>query len=276
MADFCQVGNTPELEIEGIIFKRESLNPSGSVKDRGISYQLTWAKKEKIKDLVISSSGNGAISACYFCQKLDLNLYIFVSPKINKRKLETIQSYPFQINVSKRPVSDSIKFAQRNNFYLLRPSTDPRGTVGYRKIAEEIIANQGRVDSIFIPVSSGTTLVGIVEGFKPVYLPQIHVVQTTAVNPIARVFDQDFGPSQNSLAGALVAKYTPRKKQVVDLVKKSGGWGWVISDQEILKANDWLITKGVRASYEGSAALAGIWKARKNGWNFGRVVCLLT
>lgn len=291
--DTSQVGRTQEIKLEGIIFKREDLNPSGSVKDRGISYQLNWAKKESIKDLVISSSGNAAISACYFCQKLDLNLFVFASPKINKKKLATIQDYPFQVMVSKRPVSESIKFAKKNNFYHLRASTDPRGIIGYKKIAKEILGNlacrqagqvnqvnqvnRGRINSIFIPVSSGTTLVGIAEGFKQLgFLPQIHAVQTTAVNTIAKHFDQDFTPSKTSLADALVAKFTPRKKQIIELVRESKGWGWIVNDKQILEADKWLQEKGIITSYEGACALAGIWKARKKGWELGKTVCLLT
>lgn len=275
--DTSQVGRTQEIKLEGIIFKREDENPTGSVKDRGISYQLEWAKKLEIKDLVISSSGNAAISACYFCQKLDLNLFVFISPKINKKKLAAIQDYPFQVLVNKRAKSGSIKFARKNNYYHLRSSTDPRGTIGYQRIADEILGNRGRIDSIFIPVSSGTTLVGVAEGFRKAgFLPQIHAVQTTAVNTIAKSFDQDFTPSKISLADALVAKHTPRNKQVIELVKESKGWGWVITDEQIIEADRWLQEKGITTSYEGTAALAGIWKARKKNWQLGKVICLLT
>lgn len=291
--DISQVGNTREVEAGEIIFKREDENPSGSVKDRGVSYQLDWAKKEGIKSLVISSSGNAAISACFFCQTLNLNLYIFVSPKINKKKLNVIQEYPFRISVSKRPLSDSIKLAKKNNFYHLRSSTDPRGSIGYQRIAEEILGdwgnppsprlqrtsqgNQEGINSIFIPVSSGTTLVGISEGFnRQGSLPQIHAVQTTKVNTIAKHFDQEFTPTKTSLADALVAKFTPRKKQIIGFIRESKGWGWVIDDKEILKADEWFKNRGIETSFEGGAALAGIWKAKQNGWKLGKTVCLLT
>lgn len=278
------MGNTKEIEIEGIVFKREDLNPSGSVKDRGISRQFNWAKKENLKDLVISSSGNAAISSCWLAKRLDLNLYIFVSPRINKKKLEIIQNYLFRIYVSKRPLSDSIKFAKKNNFYHLRSSADPRGTIGYQEIGREILGNQvnrenqGQIDSIFIPVSSGTTLAGVAEGFEKMnFLPQIHAVQTTAVNVIAGVFDRDFTPNKTSLADALVARYTSRKKQVVDLIKKSGGWGWVVGDEQIVEADKWLQKERILTSFEGAAALAAVWKAREKGWELGnRIVCLLT
>jgi len=279
----CQVGNTPEVEIEGIIFKRDDMNPSGSVKDRGIAYQLDWVKKQGIKDLVISSSGNAAISACYFCKRLELNLFVFVSPKINHKKLDILHQYPFQVFINKRAKSESIKFAKRNNFFHLRSSADPRGTIGYQEIAKEILEDRGnqggwgQINSIFIPVSSGTTLVGINEGFgRQGFLPQIHAVQTTAINSIARLFDRDFRPSKTSLADSLVARTTPRRKQLIGIITKSKGFGWVIANDEIIEASQWLEGRKLLTSFEGAAALAGIWKARKKNWQLGKVVCLLT
>jgi len=271
------VGETQEIVIEDIIFKREDRNPTGSVKDRGISHQLDWAKKQGIRDLVISSSGNAAISACYFCQKLGLNLSTFVSPRINKKKLDIIHGYIFQVFVSPRAKSDSIKFAKKNNFFHLRASTDPRGKAGYQTIAKEITADHGQINSLFVPVSSGSTLIGVAEGFRAIgYLPQIHAVQTTTVNTIAKTFDYDFISTKTSLASALVAKYTPCKSQAINLIKESKGHGWVISDQEILTADQWLQEKRIITSYEGGAALAAIWKAKKNNWQLGKMVCLLT
>lgn len=282
MDDSCQVGNTPEVEMGGIIFKREDLNPSGSVKDRGISYQLNWAKKEGIKNLILSSSGNAAISACFFGQKLGLELFIFVSPKTDKKKLAIIKKYSFRVFITNRPISDSIKFAKKNNFYHLRPSTDPRGTVGYREIAREILESQGNqgnrgIGAVFIPVSSGTTLMGVAEGFrKSDFLLQLHIVQTAVVCPLAGKFDKDFVPAKLSLASALVAKYVPKKQEIIQLVKDSGGWGWVVSDEEIVEADGWLKERGVATSFEGAASLAAVWKAKNKGWNLGKTVCLLT
>ena len=279
------MGDTPEIEIEGIIFKREDLNPSGSVKDRGISYQLNWAKKEGIKDLVLSSSGNAAISACFFGKKFGLELFIFVSPKINKKKLAIIKKYPYRVFITNRPVSDAIKFAKKNNFYHLRLSTDPRGAIGCCEIAREISESQGnqgnqgnrRVDAVFFPVSSGTTLMGVAQGFKKLsFLPQLHIVQTTAVCSLAGKFDKDFVPTASSLASALVAKYVPKKQEIIQLVKDSGGWGWVVSDEEIVNADGWLKEHGVITSFEGAASLAAVRKAKNKGWKLGKTVCLLT
>lgn len=270
-------GDTPEIKSEGIIFKREDQNPTGSLKDRGMAYQVSWALSQGRKDLVISSSGNAAISAATYAHLAKIKLHAFVSPKISPGKFEQLQRLKVSVFSTPRPVSEAVKFSKKNNFLNLRPSSSAIGAQGYKSLAFELHQNLGKIESLFIPVSSGTALVGIAAGYKILgYLPRLHIVQTTAVCPLARLFDKDIKSSGRSLAEGLVAKTTPRKDEIIQLVKNSGGWGWVVSDEEIRQAWERLETWGISTSAEGAAALAGSEKAKKKGWQLGKTVCLLT
>ncbi|MDP3888832.1 MAG: pyridoxal-phosphate dependent enzyme, partial [bacterium] len=271
-------GNTPVVEKEGIFFKREDQNPTGSLKDRGLSYQISKAHSLGKQDLVISSSGNAAISAASYCNLAGIKLHVFVSPKIKEGKVKEIAKSGAQIHKGLRPVSSAIRYAKENDFLNLRPSVGDEGWVGYQTISFELNQELGKIDNIFIPVSSGTALVGINKGFEKIgYLPQVHFVQTTAVCPIASLFDHSFESSNSSIADALIAKAVPRKDEIVEIVKKSGGFGWVVSDLEIESAGKKLDSWQISTSAEGAAALAGIYKAKENGKNLGeKIVCLLT
>ncbi len=202
----------------------------------------------------------------------------FVSPKINSSKLAQLAKLEVHIIQSTRPISDSFKYANENNIYNLRPSKDLHGDTGFATIAFELNDELGKkADAVFFPLSSGTTLTGVAKGFEKLgYLPKLYVVQTTRVHPIASLFDKDFVKTNTSLADALVAKYTPRHDEVISFIKKSGGGGFVISDEEILKANDYLTKNSINCSFEGAAALAGLWKSQKRGFQFNSPVCLLT
>lgn len=271
-------GKTPEIISEGIIFKREDQNPTGSLKDRGMAYQISRSFSQGARELVLSSSGNAAISAAAYCRLAKIKLHVFVSTKINLQKLEKIRQLGAEVMLSARPVSEAIRFSKETGFLNLRPSTQDDGLEGYKSLAFEIHRNLGKVDSIFIPVSSGTALVGMAEGYKTLgYLPQLNLVQTTAVCPLAGLFDKDYKVSKVSLADALVARIVPRKKEILKLVEDSGGGGWVISDEQIRQAAKKLGNLGISTSAEGAAALAAIWKAKKKGKDLGeKVVCLLT
>ena len=271
-------GGTPQMVFGGIVFKREDKNPTGSLKDRGMAYQISQAYQEGAKNLVISTSGNAGISAAAYCQLAKIRLHVFISPKIDQLKMEKIRQLGAKINLTKRPVSEAMKFSQAMGFSNLRPSTQANGTAGYRSLAFELHQSLGKVENLFLPVSSGTALVGMAEGFKILgYLPRFHLVQTTTVCPLAGLFDRDYQKGEKSLAEALVARVTPRKEQVLNLVADSGGGGWVISDRQIRQAWEELTKWGIQTSAEGAAALAAIRKAQRKGEKLeGEIVCLLT
>lgn len=271
-------GNTPEIILEeGLIVKREDLNPTGSLKDRGMAYLISRVLSEGWKNLVLSSSGNAAISAAQYCRLAGINLCVFVSPKIKREKLREIKKQKIKFFQTLRPVSEAVKFAKKNGYYNLRPSQNEFGSEGYQTIAFELVESQGHIFDFFLPVSSGVALSGIAEGFKVLgFMPRLHACQSTAVYPIASIFDDDFVPEKESLADSLVAKFTPLKDEAIKIIKESEGGGWVISNQEIVTAQKKLERERIETSAEGALALAAFFKARNKGWKLGKAVCLLT
>jgi len=262
---------------EGLVLKREDENPTGSLKDRGMAYLVSWAKSLGKKEAALSSSGNAAIAASEYCRLAGIKLHVFVTPKIIEGKSAQLKKAGADISFSNRPVSEAIKFCRQKGILNLRPSQNQFGPEGYQTIAFELAESEGAIEDIFIPVSSGVALTGITEGFKKLgFLPRLHVCQSSAVCPIASLFTKDFQPEKSSLAEALVAKYTPLRLKVTSLVKESGGTGWVISNEEIKEAQAELEKKEIITSAEGALALAAWQKAKASHWPVGKAVCLLT
>lgn len=271
-------GKTKLVEVEGISFKCEFENPSGSVKDRGIAYQLAKILERGFKSAVISSSGNAAISAAFYCQKAGITLYVYVSPNINPAKLYELEKYPCRITKTIKPISSAWGLAKTDPaIFNLRQSKDPNAVYGYQTIAFELLEQKPETDAVFIPVSSGTAFAGIYQGFKKLgRLPALHIVQTEAIHPIAAIYDKDFEEKKKSLADAIVARFTDRETMIKDGIVQSRGNGWVISDKEMVQAKEWLKRNDLICSYEGAAALAALWKARTKGYQYSYPVCLLT
>lgn len=271
-------GNTPIIDLDpGIFLKREDLNPTGSLKDRGMAYLISFALSQGEKNLALSSSGNAAISAAAFCQKAGINLKVFISPNIKKEKLQEIQKYKVSIVESSRPISDCAKFCSQNKFLNLRPSAHPRGTEGYQTIAFEIAEQVGLIENIFIPVSSGVAFVGIFEGFQKIgILPRFHLCQSSFLCPIASLFEKDYQPEKVNLTDALVARFTPLKQKILEIINQSNGTGWVIEGKDIKKASALLQKKGISTSFEGALTYAAFLKAKTKDKNLNNSVCLLT
>jgi len=161
------MANTPLIKLENIYFKREDLNFTGSAKDRSLVFQIANLKKQGYESAVISSTGNAAISAAYFCHLNQIELTVFLSPKVNQNKLDLIKKNNCQIIISDKPISDAIKYSKKTNSYLLRQSTDPSALIGYQEIGKELTKELPEITSIFVPVGSGTTLLGISKALNP-------------------------------------------------------------------------------------------------------------
>lgn len=257
--------------------KREDLNPTGSLKDRGMAYLISCAYSQGHKQFVLSSSGNAAISALALCQKAGLQLKIFVSPNVDKNKLAVLKEQKADVIQDDRPVSSALRFGKENNYYNLRPSINQFGPEGYQTIAFELAEKLGIISDIFIPVSSGVNMFGVYKGFEKLgFIPRFHLCQSSKVHPLAEIFDKDFTEEENSLATALVAKLSPLKNYLINAVKVSKGNGWVIGNSLIDSTQEFLEDNDVSTSNEGALALVAVVKARKAGFKMEKPVVLLT
>lgn len=270
-------GGTTLKNINGVYYKCEYENPSGSVKDRSMAYQISKIFQDGVKKAVISSSGNAGISASAYSKLANIELVVFFSAKINEKKLKILSSYGYKLIETATPLRDALTFSKLKNCYNLRQSKDEYAVYGYSTIAYELQEVEPLIDAVFVPVSSGTTLVGIYNGYQKFgRIPAFHIVQTEKVHPVAKYFDQDFQSTNQSLADGIVAKYTPRTKEIIKIIKISKGSGWIVSEEEIMKAADYLLQNGLNCSYEGAMAYAGYQKAKKKGFIYNKPLCLLT
>ena len=265
-------GNTPLccLKVEGqrIWFKDENANPTGSFKDRCLAYQISYYYSLGKKEFVISSSGNAAISAGSIVKLLsDATLDIFFSHNINPKKLDkllNLKNKRIHLIQDFKAKSAAIVFAKKENKINLRASSDSIALIGYKTIAYELAIKAKNSDGIFIPTSSGTAALGIALGFKDLGIDiPIFICQTTKINSIAREFDSDFHPTKTSLADAIVDRVAHRKLQLIELIKKTNGDAFVISDEELILAREKMLEGGKNFSYNSLLGLAGLLKSKQ-------------
>ena len=271
--------------IDGIdvTFKHEQTNPNGSFKDRSLAYQLSHYLSEGKRSFVISSSGNAAISAAAYARLKGLELTVFVAEKINRQKLaklESLQNKQIKLIKSKQPKSDAIKFAGANAVVNLRGSVDEHAVMGFKTVAYELLDKFPSLDSVFVACSSGTSATGIALGFKEANRTdvQLHICQTGYIHPIAKEFDTNFKEEEDSMADAIVDRVARRKNKLIELVKASGGSGWVITDTGLRLAHEAANQKGSLKgmSYNSLLPLAGLRKALVSGFNLKNPVVILS
>lgn len=267
--------NTPLVQLDNFYLKREDQNITGSAKDRALPLQIENLKKNNFNQAVISSTGNAAISAAHFCHQENIKLTIFLSPHVSKEKLNLLKKYDHEIIFSHQPISDAVKFSKSQNSYLLRQSTDPSSLSGYQTISQELIEQIPQITSIFIPIGSGTTLLGISQ--KLPASVKIFGVQSAANSTISKFFDPSFTPETRLITDALSVKFLPNKNKIIETIKNSSGSGLTIQNEEIVNVDSYLKSKNIITSLEGSLAFAACQKAIKNNLDIGQhPVILLT
>lgn len=275
---------------EDLYFKHEEIHPYRSHKGRSIPLMIDIYIKEGFTEFAISSSGNAALAAGLHIVKLNaenpdrpITLKMFIGNKIEPGKRDMLKKLFIDPKIIltqvDRPMQAAFEEGKKSGVKVLRQSTDDVALLGYSALAEELSQNLTRISAIFIPTSSGTAAQAIGKAFRDLKLsPQIHIVQTSQVHPIASHFDDDVMPQEISRANAIVDIIGHRKDTVIETVKQSGGFGWKITNEKLEQAT--ILTRektGIILSPNSALAVAGMQKAVERGWHWeGAVVCLIT
>ncbi|OGH58821.1 MAG: hypothetical protein A2725_03665 [Candidatus Magasanikbacteria bacterium RIFCSPHIGHO2_01_FULL_33_34] len=269
------------LGVSNIILKREDLNPYGSHKGRSIPLMIETYIKKGTTNFVISSSGNAALASIRYIQENNkvntkVTLKILIGKNIEQIKYRLLQNEITDENIIieqvHNPKQTAFKMDKEKIAVNLRQSTDDLALTGYKSLTKELKEIKN-LQAIFIPTSSGTTAQALA-----VINTQIHIIQTTNCHPIAENFDKNFENTDRSIAGAIVDKVAHRKEKIIELIKKSQGFGWIATDKEIRKAIKLVKEKtDIDISPNSALSIAGLQKAIKNNWKWnGTIVCLIT
>lgn len=275
-----------ESETQRVYLKLETENPNKSFKDRSLAYQISFYKSIGTKKLLISSSGNAAVSAAsYVGLASEMQLAIFMSVHANPEKVkkvnELISKYSnVAVNYSKKPKSEAMKFSNYGSYLNLRGSQDPNAVIGFKTISYELANQAPEADAVFVPCSSGTSTSGIYQGYRDLEQkpPQIHIAQTSKICPIAKEYDVIYEKAETSLADAIVDRVAHRKKEIMGIIDETNGFGWIIDDNLLETAVKFLQEKTgfANLTYNGVLSFAALLKAIKQKRRFEKPVCVIS
>lgn len=275
---------------QNLFFKRDDQNPSGSFKDRLIEFLWLRLLELDSKEIILSSSGNLAISLLYFQinsnKKLTQKIKVFVKEGMLETKFNKLRTLADQAQaelvISSKPKSDCFRYAQQPGVYWLRNSEGEDYPQAYHSLGEEILnyekESELMFDAIFVCTSSGTAAQGIMEEFiqKERKLP-VFVVQTSHINSISKEFDSEVESEDDTLANAISDRVAKRKNTVIELVKKLQGSGIVCDNKQIAESQQ-ILQKLLNSDFSGNAALslAGFFKSQEKGYNLANPLLIIS
>lgn len=278
------------LKFQHLYFKREDKNETGSLKGRSLAYQLSLARQKGATAAVISTSGNAGIAAAAYAKEAGMRMFIFISPDTENAKIADMQKYDPVIIKSDRAIRFANYVAARYKIPNLRPSRDEDSIEGFKSIAFEIAEQAGEVDAVFTFVTSGSSFVGMYRGFERYCeegrlkkIPRMYAVQTGEIFSVAEEFTENEAmigmrpqsDGEKPGAGRLGVKHTPRKDEILDIIKRTDGRGVYVRDEDIKSAQEFLKARKIETSLEGCASFAGLVRLQTVK-NFDTAVCIFS
>lgn len=274
-------GWTPLVKFsDNVHFKLENLNPTGSFKDRG-SATLISAIHELIENaggyVSEDSSGNAGASMAAYASRAGLKARIYVPETVTGPKFNQIQFYGAEVakvSGSRSKVAEEAQKPERSKIYVGHV-LHPLFRDGMRSFAYELAEqfDWHMPERIFLPVSAGTLLLGMISGFKHLVdseaikaLPRIVACQTRQVSPLYhRIKNLGYSPPAKitSVADALVSVKPPLLELMVKSLKEVNGDAVMVEEEETMKAFRELAARGFFVEPSSAVAYAAYKKQLK-------------
>ena len=264
-----------------VCLKLESLNPTGSFKDRG-STVLVSALHRLVKEaggyVSEDSSGNAGASVAAYAARAGLKAKIYVPESVAGPKLNQIRFYGaevIKVSGSRARVAEEAQKTSKTGFYVGH-ILHPLFRDGIRSLAYEVAEQLGwsAPDRVYLPVSAGTLLLGVIEGFDHLVesgilhsMPKIVACQTEQVSPLFHSFKGiSYHPPEKitSVADALVSVHPPLLDVMVERLRAVNGESVMVEEQEIIEAFRKLAQNGFFVEPSSAVAYAAYSKELKD------------
>jgi threonine synthase len=184
-----------------LYIKNETLNPTGSFKDRGMSLALTMAKVQGVHCVCLPSAGNAGIAAAAYAQKGGLECHVFLPESIPKEFLIQTKQYGAETYLYGNNIAEAagkMKEIRQKDWFDLSTLKEPFRIEGKKTLGYEIVEQLGWKfpDVIVYPTGGGTGLIGMWKAFQELKSlgwvrgkpPRMVAAQSEGCAPVVRAF----------------------------------------------------------------------------------------
>lgn len=296
-------GNTPLLKLNRLMekyslpevfIKNETVNPTSSFKDRGTAVALQKALSLGVRRIGTVSTGNMASSTAAYGAKAGLKTIVLLKEDTSPAKLLAAGFHsPLLIKVRGdygKLFDESFSIGKKHNIYFMN-SVDPLRIEGYKLTGFEIflqLKNQAP-SFIFVPVSSGGHLIGLIRAFLDLKwegwiknFPTFVGVQARGCSPITRAYASGKPKVKRirkaeTIAHSISNPDPPGGNILLKLVRETNGIMLDVSDREILKAQKILAElEGIFCEPASATTLAGLLSGKVKVSSNNQVVLVIT
>jgi len=154
-----------------VVLKLESLQYTGSFKDRGAYNKLKSLTPAEAKNGVIAmSAGNHAQGVACFAQRLGIPAVIVMPVATPFTKVERTRGFGARVVIEGDTIDAAAVFARElaksENLTFVHPYDDPRIVAGQGTIGLELLEDCPDLDTIVVPIGGGGIISGIATAAK--------------------------------------------------------------------------------------------------------------
>ncbi|MFC0530309.1 pyridoxal-phosphate dependent enzyme [Phytohabitans kaempferiae] len=264
------------LGLRHLSAKMESLNPTGSYKDRVAAMSLSLARQRGDTGWIATSSGNAGLAMAAYGTRAGLPGFLCLVASAPLEKRLPLMPYPIGLvavdGVGRQSTgtSESVLFdhvcaaAERHRLFLgvTAHAFNPDGMRGIDTIGYELAEQAPDATHVYVPTGGGGLLVAVARGLRHRNHPaRVVVAQPEGCAPIVRFLDGEVPrPAVDRCdtdISALQLPHPPDGQLAADAVLHSRGWGTAADDKAILSAQRLLAaTEGVFVEPASAATVA--------------------
>lgn len=274
-----------KCNMNNVLLKDESTNPTGSFKARGISMAISKAKELGIKHCVIPTAGNAGGALAAYCAKADMGATVIMPRHTSDTLKEECRLFGAELILLDGLIDTCGKMAKQlshdKGYFDVSTLKEPYRLEGKKTIGFEIAeqCNWQLPDVIIYPTGGGTGLIGIWKAFKELIalgwitgkLPRMVIVQSENCAPMMEMWKhgritEAFNPLP-SIAYGLAVPFPFAKDLMMNVIQESNGTVVTVSEDQIRSSIEYIASaEGVLLSPEGSSTYMAMKKLVKAGW----------
>lgn len=290
-------GLRSELKMSALWLKDDSVQPTGSLKDRPSALIIACARERERHVVATASTGNAATALAGQAASVGMKSVIFAPASAPPAKLAQIAVYGGTLIPIKGTYDEafdlSIEACERFGWYNRSTTYNPFTIEGKKTAGLEIWEQLGfkSPDWIIVPTGDGAILAGMEKAFADLKamnlvdrVPKLAAVQAAGCSPIVSAWNNGHSKITPELKPKTVADSIavgiPRAGHwALKALTTNGGVAVAVEDEEILEAIPLLgRTTGIFAEPAAATSIAGLKRLVVNGTIKGDdvVVALIT
>jgi threonine synthase len=273
------------LGMRHLYIKDESLNPTASFKARGMAVAVSMAKELGARKLAVPSAGNAAGALAAYARRAGLEAYIFMPNDTPAANVIECRQTGASVTLIDGLITDCGRIVaerkEAEGWFDVSTLKEPYRIEGKKTMGYELAEQLGweLPDAILYPTGGGTGLIGMWKAFDEMeqmgwigsHRPKMVSVQAEGCAPIVRAFHAGLGSgaeieNPQTIAAGLRVPRAVGDFIMLDILRKSGGAGVSVPDQELLRAvREIGEAEGLFAAPEGAATLPALRTLLENG-----------